>query len=164
MSRLIEDEETQINGIIMVMDLDGFGWSHGKNISPLYARRVMGLIQDAFPARFKGIHYFNEPAIFDYVFAIVKQFMKEKTVSRLHFHGKKFEELKEFINEEYIPEDFGGKGPKYTNKEWKDELLKLDEHFDNEAKYGLVDGTLKKPTIKEDAIDCMVGSYRKLDV
>jgi hypothetical protein len=24
--------------------------------------------------------------------------------------------LKEFIDEEYIPEDFGGKGPKYTNK------------------------------------------------
>jgi len=39
--------------------------------------------QDAFPARFKGIHYFNEPSIFDYVFAILKQFMKEKTVSRV---------------------------------------------------------------------------------
>ena len=29
------------------------------------------------------MHYFNEPTIFDYVFAVVKQFMKEKTVSRV---------------------------------------------------------------------------------
>ena len=29
------------------------------------------------------MHYFNEPSIFDYVFAVVKQFMKEKTVSRV---------------------------------------------------------------------------------
>ncbi|XP_052085433.1 alpha-tocopherol transfer protein-like [Mytilus californianus] len=164
MSRLIEDEETQINGLVMMMDLDGIGWAHAKSISPLYARKVMGLIQDAFPARFKGMHYFNEPTIFDYIFAIGKQFMKEKTVSRLHFHGNRYEELKEFIDEENIPEDYGGKGPKYSNKEWMDELLRLDAHFDNEAKYGLVDGKLKKPTMKEDAIDCMVGSYRKLDV
>lgn len=164
MSRLIEDEETQINGIVMVSDLDGFGWTQGKNISPWYGKKVMSLIQDAFPARFKGMHYFNEPTIFDYIFAILKQFMKEKTVSRLHFHGKKYEELKEFIDEEHIPEDFGGKGPKYTNKAWADELLQLDNHFDEEAKYGLVDGTLQKPTMKEDAIDCMVGSYRKLNV
>ncbi|VDI04485.1 Hypothetical predicted protein [Mytilus galloprovincialis] len=164
MSRLIEEEETQINGLVMMMDLDGIGWAHAKSISPLYAKKFMGLIQDAFPARFKGMHYFNEPTIFDYIFAIGKQFMKEKTVSRLHFHGNRYEELKEFIDEENIPEDYGGKGPKYSNKEWMEELLKLDAHFDNEAKYGLVDGTLKKPTMKEDAIDCMVGSYRKLDV
>jgi len=41
----------------------------------------------------------------------------------LHFHGKKYEELKEFIDEEHIPEDFGGKGPKYTNKVTKTPLL-----------------------------------------
>lgn len=164
MSRLIEDEETQVNGIILMMDLNGFGWSQGKNISPFYAKRVMGLIQDAFPARFKGVHYLNAPSIFEYVFSIVKQFMKEKTISRLHFHGNRYEELKEFIDEENLPEDYGGKGPKYSNKDWMEELLKLDAHFDNEAKYGLLDTTMQKPTLKEDAMECMVGSYRKLEV
>ena len=42
---VVQDEETQVNGIVMMMDLDGVGWSHAKNISPLYAKRIMGLIQ-----------------------------------------------------------------------------------------------------------------------
>jgi len=33
--------------------------------------------------RFKGIHYINEPSVFDYIFAIVKPFMKEKILSRV---------------------------------------------------------------------------------
>ena len=29
----------------MMMDLDGIGWAHAKSISPLYAKKFMGLIQ-----------------------------------------------------------------------------------------------------------------------
>jgi hypothetical protein len=50
---------------------------------PYNIEHVYFYFQDAFPARFKGIHYINEPAVFDYIFAIAKQFMKEKTVSRV---------------------------------------------------------------------------------
>ena len=41
------------------------------------------LLQDSFPMRFKGIHYINEPSIFDMIFAIVKPFMKEKILNRV---------------------------------------------------------------------------------
>ena len=33
--------------------------------------------------RFKGIHYLNEPIIFDAIFAIVRPFMKEKILQRV---------------------------------------------------------------------------------
>ncbi|XP_061183887.1 alpha-tocopherol transfer protein-like [Saccostrea echinata] len=163
-SKIIQDEATQVNGIIMVMDLDGVGWAHARNISPFYAKRIMSLLQDAFPARFKGIHYLNEPAVFDYIFAIVKQFMKEKTVNRLHFHGKNVQELTDYIDPEYLPEEYGGKAPPYSNKEWMEELLKCDAEFDEEAKYGFVSGSTIDQKLGQDAMECVMGSYRKLSV
>ena len=33
--------------------------------------------------RFKGVHYLNEPIIFDAIFAIVRPFMKEKILQRV---------------------------------------------------------------------------------
>lgn len=33
--------------------------------------------------RFKGIHYLNEPVIFDGIFAIMRPFMKEKILQRV---------------------------------------------------------------------------------
>ena len=41
--------------------------------------------QDAFPLRFKGMHFINEPVIFNYVFMIFKPFMKSKMVARVGY-------------------------------------------------------------------------------
>ncbi|XP_048727430.2 alpha-tocopherol transfer protein-like isoform X3 [Ostrea edulis] len=161
---LLQEEETQINGMMMIMDLKKVGWKHVKNISPMYSKKILSLLQDAFPARFKGIHYINEPAVFDYIFAIAKQFMKEKTVSRLHFHGKNVSELTEYIDPEYLPEDYGGKAPPYSNTDWMQEILLCEAEFNEEAKYGLTSGSTINQKSGQDAMECVMGSYRKLSV
>ncbi|KAL4217917.1 hypothetical protein ACF0H5_022656 [Mactra antiquata] len=165
LSKLVEDEETQVSGIIMLMDLKGMGFSHAKNISPFYAKRIASLLQDCFPMRFKGIHYVNEPAVFDYVFAIIRPFMKQKILDRIHFHGTKYEELREYIDINDLPSDYGGNASSYNNEDWMKTLLAADAQFDAEAKYGLVKSTgVKKSSAKDDALDCLAGSYRKLEV
>ena len=40
-----KEEESQVNGVLMVMDLKNVGWKHVKNISPLYSKRIMSLLQ-----------------------------------------------------------------------------------------------------------------------
>ncbi|KAK3087066.1 hypothetical protein FSP39_001176 [Pinctada imbricata] len=144
---LIQEEAIQINGVLMIMDLKGIKWRHIRNISPKFTKKIMGFLQDAFPLRFKGLHYLNEPTIFDYIFSIVKPFMKEKTKNRLHFHSNRYKELEEFIDPEYLPEEYGGKAPKFSNSDWKDLLLNCD------AKYGLVDGVTQASKSSEDAME-----------
>ncbi|XP_052239478.1 alpha-tocopherol transfer protein-like isoform X4 [Dreissena polymorpha] len=122
------------------------------------------LLEDCFPMRFKGIHYLNEPAVFDYIFAIMKPFLKEKILSRVHFHGNKYHELKEYIDEEHLPSDYGGQGPPFSNEDWMKTLMDSDSHFDSEAKYCLVKSTGKSETSKETTVDCLAGSYRNLDI
>ena len=37
---------------------------------------------------------------------------------QLHFHGKNYKELQDYIDVEHLPSDYGGKGPPYTNQVW----------------------------------------------
>ena len=55
-----------------------FTWTHVSLVSHDFF-----FFQDCFPMRFKGIHYLNEPIIFDAIFAIVRPFMKEKILQRV---------------------------------------------------------------------------------
>ncbi|KAK3602090.1 hypothetical protein CHS0354_029513 [Potamilus streckersoni] len=164
LSKLIEEEDTQVNGVTILLDLNGIGWKQVKNISPLYAKRMITLLQDCFPMRFKAAHYLNEPKIFNYIFIILKPLLREKFVSRIHFHGNRMEELHKFIDPEYLPVDYGGKQPCYSNKDWAQKLLSCDAQFDMEAKYGLVSSQLLESHKRvKDSDLCVVGSYRKLD-
>ncbi|XP_060565184.1 alpha-tocopherol transfer protein-like isoform X2 [Ruditapes philippinarum] len=164
LTKLVEDDKTQITGIIMIVDLDDLGLNHAKNISPFYAKKISGLLQDSFPMRFKGIHYVNEPVIFDMIFAVIRPFMKQKILDRIHFHGTKYEELSEFIEPQYIPSEYRGSGPPFTNEEWTKTLLSSEDEFIKEARYGLVKA-LGKPeiTCKDETLDCLAGSYRNID-
>lgn len=45
-----------------------------------------------------------------------------------------------------------------------EELLKCDAEFDEEAKYGLVSGSSVVQKPGQDAMECVMGSYRKLSV
>ncbi|XP_052762897.1 alpha-tocopherol transfer protein-like isoform X3 [Mya arenaria] len=165
LSKLVEEPEAQITGIVLVTDFKSFGWKHARRLKPLYAKRMIKILQDCFPMRFKGIHYLNEPAIFDYIFAIVRPFLKEKILSRVRFHGNKYEELLEFLEPEHLPSDYGGKAPPYTNEDWMKTLLESDAYFDSQEKFGLATAAGKPETSrKEDALDCLAGSYRKLDI
>lgn len=42
---MLQEDETQVTGIIMIADLDGLSLSHAKNISPFYAKKISGLLQ-----------------------------------------------------------------------------------------------------------------------
>lgn len=136
LSKLIQDEETQVSGIILLADLKGVGFGHLTHTTPFFIKRVVSLLQDSFPMRMKGVHYLNEPTLFDIFFTIARQFMKKKLLERIHLHGKDMSKLAEFIDVEHLPEDYGGKAPPFSNEDWKNTLLACDAEFDEEAKYG----------------------------
>ncbi|XP_050418583.1 alpha-tocopherol transfer protein-like isoform X1 [Patella vulgata] len=166
LSKLIEDEETQVNGVILMVELGEITWTHAKAISPLFAKRLSALLQEAFPARFKSIHYINEPSFFDYVFMIIKQFLKEKIVKRIHFHGDRVKELHEYIDVQYLPAEFEGQAPAFDTKKWTDHLKTFEDEFRDDLKYGFYDvQAVTTETKNQDAMaNSVTGSFRKLDV
>lgn len=53
----------------------------------------------------------------------------------------------------------------FVFQDWKNTLLAADAELDAENKHGLTKATGKpESSAKEDALDCLAGSYRKLDI
>ncbi|TRY98808.1 hypothetical protein DNTS_013111 [Danionella cerebrum] len=64
LEKLIQPEETQVNGIVILVDYAGVGLSQASNPGPLLAKKVVGILQDGFPIRIKAVNIINEPRIF----------------------------------------------------------------------------------------------------
>jgi hypothetical protein len=43
--KLLDEEENQVTGVHMLMDLSEVGWQQAKNISPFFAKKVATMIQ-----------------------------------------------------------------------------------------------------------------------
>ncbi|XP_076452323.1 alpha-tocopherol transfer protein-like [Babylonia areolata] len=165
MSKMIEDEETQVCGLTVIADLKDFGWHQAKHYTPSVARKEATLYQDAFPMRFRAAHYLNEPTFMDAMFAIAKPFMKEKFLKRIHMHGNKLEKLHEILPREILPEELGCTQPPFSNDEMVAEMLACEQQFVEENKFGIVDMTIPaKEQKKADATEALGGTFRKLNV
>lgn len=162
----VMSEETQVNGVVLIGNMIGLGLIHTKNIDRNTVRIMTRLIQESFPLRFKRIHIVNEPTIFGAVFAVVKPFLKEKTVSRLTFHGSSIESLKKHFDSSILPEELGGLLPSGDQLAaiWKVKAFEHQPMFEEMLKYKIEIVTEITTSRNEEAIECLVGTYKKLNV
>lgn len=79
----MREPETQIAGIVVLLDMGGLSLQHVKFFTPYYAKKLVELVQDTFPLRFKGFHIVNEPFYFDAIMAVLKPFLKDKIRKRV---------------------------------------------------------------------------------
>lgn len=133
---VIKEEETQISGIIAIVDMKDFGIAQARHVRPAYAKKVILLIQDCFPARFKGFHFVNNPAIFDVVYVFVKPFLNEKLKGRVFFHGASLESLHQHFPPEILPQELGGMQPPTDNSNFVKSLVAKEDEFINCANFG----------------------------
>ena len=123
LDRLLENEETQIYGVVFINDLAYFSTEIAKQMNPALAMRVSKIMQEGIPLRVKGLNLTNEPRIFDAVFAIIQPFLKAKIKKRVIFHGKDFSRLYGIIDKSVLPFMFAGSGPDPDAKLWKDRII-----------------------------------------
>ena len=111
LDKLVEDEETQVHGFSVIYDFTDSSFMSMLKVaqSELITKGVlMELLQESFPARFKGVHLVHQPWYISIVLSVIRPFMKQKLRDRIRGHGSDFDSLHKFIDSAGLPGELGG--------------------------------------------------------
>ncbi|KAL0965971.1 hypothetical protein UPYG_G00288880 [Umbra pygmaea] len=129
---IVQETETQRNGLKAIFDMKGWCFAHAFQITPSLAKRISSVLTDSFPLKVRGIHLINEPMLFRPVFAMIRPFLPEKIKKRIHVHGCTFQEtLRDFFSKDILPHEYGGNGPpiEVVCQEWTHHILQSEERL-----------------------------------
>ncbi|CAH1791830.1 unnamed protein product [Owenia fusiformis] len=163
------EEETQVNGYVLLIDLTDQTMKHMTFMPMEFRRKLYGLFSKQLPARMKSIIAYNAGPVWEAMWNLTGHFLSAKIRERLSY-CKTMEDVYKLVPmrclpREYLPDDY--KGPCAGN------LADITRHFYSEVskpavrdrilelstKYFKVDDS-KRPAVT----DAEVASFRKLHV
>ncbi|CAO1371767.1 unnamed protein product [Diamesa hyperborea] len=147
---------TQINGVSVILDMEGLSLSQIIHFTPSFAAMVLEWLQECIAVRLKGIYVINNSYAFNVLFAIFKPFIGSKLRKRIHFLNKDWKALTTHLGKAAVPKDFGGDLPiPEVNGTLLVDFLKLfDQQFENAGQVGYDIPESKKLKVTS-ALDCL---------
>ena len=123
------DEVTQINGVICIIDMSDFGWSQLRRFGPSQAKKMVHIIDECLPIRFKAIHIIHESTLADIAFTILKPFLSEELREKITFHGSDMSELHAIISPDILPTEIGGLNTSMTSQQWFEQIISSETYL-----------------------------------
>eukprot|EP00118_Oscarella_pearsei_P015147 m.134534 g.134534 ORF g.134534 m.134534 type:complete len:289 (+) comp38143_c0_seq1:11-877(+) len=115
---LIESQETQVHGFVLIVNHAHISFKDVLSMGPSDAKKIVGFVQECFPARFKGIHILHQPWYITIFLTIIKTFMKKKMKERLRIHGWDYSDFHKVVAPDNLPQSVGGELPEADPGVW----------------------------------------------
>jgi len=107
-----KDENSIVNGVILVFDLTGMQARHLTRMSREENKNTNKIYQDCNTGRVKAFHFYNGGTLLELIFGVMKPLLKKKYTERLHSHDTLESMYKtipmELWPDEYLPDDYKG--------------------------------------------------------
>ena len=137
LEKAVMDEVTQINGVICIIDMSDFGWSQLRRFGPSQAKKMVHIIDECLPIRFKAIHVIHESTLADIAFTILKPFLSEELREKISFHGSDLADLHTIVSRDILPIEIGGQNNLMSSQEWFDQIIASESYLlKNRDNYG----------------------------
>ncbi|CAO1371848.1 unnamed protein product [Diamesa serratosioi] len=159
-TQLIEDEDTQISGFVVIIDYTGLSMKHMSIFTISDVKLLADNILNSTPFRFKFINILNIPSFARFLLDIFKMALSDKLRKIITF-SKDLEELKLKIDEKLLPKELGGLIPesemiKELKETIKQNQKKRQEIYDTKVDLNMI--------VRKKTEDSDTGSFRKLEV
>lgn len=105
---ILDEPETQANGLCCIIDMAGFSWKLFRWFTPGNVR-IATKRTELLPTKKLVIHVVNSSMLLNATVALVFPFLSAKTKEQIHFHYEDWPSLHKFVNPEYLPVEYGGK-------------------------------------------------------
>jgi len=106
------DENSIVNGVILVFDLTGIQARHVTRMSREESKNTSKIYQDCATGRVKAFHLYNGGTLLDLLLGIMRPLLKKKYNERLYCHDTMESMYKtipmELWPDEYLPDDYKG--------------------------------------------------------
>ncbi|XP_065356437.1 alpha-tocopherol transfer protein-like [Calliphora vicina] len=132
------EPETQIHGVVYIVDLQGLSFSQALQHTPYRNKRALDYVQNNIPLRIKGFHVVNQPKFFEPIFSAIKLFFNSKFAERILLHGSNYKSLQRYISPECLPQCYGGtmNSELMYGRETYQLLSHFEDYFEDIKQYG----------------------------
>ncbi|XP_037505549.2 alpha-tocopherol transfer protein-like [Rhipicephalus sanguineus] len=129
------EDAAQIRGVAAIVDLEGLGFHHFRQLTPALLIKIAHITQDCSPMRVKAVYVINYPSAFKALFEVVKPFLKHKLLTRIHFVGEDASELWKICPRGLVPAEFGGTRNEFDFDRQEESVLRKTRLFEELCVY-----------------------------
>ncbi|XP_062506956.1 retinaldehyde-binding protein 1-like [Corticium candelabrum] len=108
LERAVRSAETQVNGIVLLEDFDGFTLKQALGLKARDLKNLVTLAQDCFPVRLTAIHMVKQPKFITLIMSIIRPFLAADVRRKIIMHGTDFRSLHHEFEPSTLPFEFGG--------------------------------------------------------